>query len=95
MFNGISSNIILEMRPCTLDDFTNNGYTQPMELVVEKLICPDVESYGAKYRLHNGYKTKIERVSVSLEVIACNDEFTNGCKSSEDIKLLLDNLVIT
>ena len=61
----------------------------------EALICPDVESYGAKYRLHNGYKTKIERVSVSLEVITCNDEFTQGCKSNEDIKLLLDNLVIT
>ena len=83
------------MRPCTLEDFTNNGYTRPMETAVEKLICPDTESYGADYRLNNGYDSKKNRVAIALEVISCNDDFTKGCKSKKDIELLLDNLVIT
>ena len=73
------------MRPCTLEDFTRNGYGRPMDTAVEKLICPDVESLGERYKLHNGYKSKKERVAISLEVIACNDEFTQGCKSNKDI----------
>ena len=68
------------MRPCTVDDFTANGFTRPLDIAVEKLICPDSKAFGPKYRLMNGYKSKLERVAVALEIVACNDEFTQGCK---------------
>ena len=71
------------MRPCTEEDFSKNGYARPLDTAVDKLICPDVESFGSRYRLFNGYKSKKSRVSVALEVIACNDDFTKGCKSDK------------
>lgn len=83
------------MRPCTLEDFTNNGYARPEDVAVEKLICPDGEKLGNKYRLKNGYKSKLDRVAMAVEIIACNDEFTKGCRPKKDIQLLLDNLVVT
>ena len=76
---GKSSNIVQEMRPCTLEDFTNNGYNQEIPIRVDKLICPDLEKLGADYRLFNGYKSKKARVAFSIEIIACNNDFTEDC----------------
>jgi hypothetical protein len=64
-------------------------------LGLEKLLCPETEQLGNKYRLKNLYPHKIERVSVSFEIIACNKEFTDDCAAEEDIAAILDHLIFT
>jgi hypothetical protein len=80
---------------CKEEDFSKNGHDRKVELGIQKLLCPDTEALGNRYKLKNLYAHKVERTAISYEIITCNREYTEGCASNAEIASLLDHLIFT
>ena len=93
--NGKTSNVIREFKNCIKEDFENNGYKHDIAIGASKLLCPDVENLKDEYKLRNGFDQRNDRTAISLEIISCNDKFTEGCKKPSEISKLLESIYIT
>ena len=60
---------------CTAEDFIKNGYddiSDEFGNVIKARLCPDVPDEAPWYMVKNDYANVTERMSVSLQIVKCN-----------------------
>jgi len=58
------------------------------------MLCPDISVMQEYYKIINHYSSE-NRISISYEIIECNSQFKNDCKSSEEIAKFVPKIFIT
>ena len=58
------------------------------------MLCPDISLIKEYYKIRNNYGSE-NRISISYEIIECNSDFNDECKSSEEIRSFAPNVFIT
>jgi len=93
--NNVSTYLTTDFRQCTASDFENNGYVGKIPIGVDYIFCPETEKIKDFYKLNNGYYDHIETDSFSIEMISCNSDTRDDCKSEDEIRALVPHLLFT
>lgn len=63
--------------------------------IYSKRFCPEINKIADYFQIKNAYANTTERISFSVEIVKCNPEFSQTCKSDETVQKFLDVVYFT
>ena len=81
---------------CKIENFTKRGVKMPKNWKerYDQRLCPDEDKLQQyEWAVKNQYANKNDRISFSVDVIKCMDQYSKfGCETDDKIKKMLDNV---